>query len=748
MEMVKPACSKTSSPMYGDAFSKATAWVATPFSSRPYYPMTLGNGSDFITIDYMGSMLCGLDGHAHKEQHQGLIPGWYKVAQRVMHIPPRLSRAHPFPSLTCFTQPTIQAGVNIRVNGEITEASHYVQSFDARRAILSTEITLFGGHWRSQTYLTDDHLWVERLEVLRLPRGQTIDVVFFIRPVTAPTAAGTMLCRQSKLDIKPLPKEGAVAFDYTLAPNDFHGRGVMWASPKGKIGISVYPGCAEIIFSGIKPGFAATRYLVAVDDAETSRGPEEARASYRRLKACAETDIRKTHVKVWTDFSRQSSLAVPDREYQQLYDLSMYWMRANQYPKTGSLNLGPFPCHWGGGANAIWDAGIMQVPLLASNHVQESRNLLEFYRMRMPRARVVAKTLGYPGARLCFFAAANGQDAHADPESMRHEKIIFNATACLSFYDHWRIAGRDDSLEADLGIMRELLDHVLAVAVMEKDDRAYIVDAFGASEGRCLVSNDSFLATSLARALRGYCEMAEASGMPAPERYRAVAVKLAQGLRENYRRGIIMADKNAAQGGGSPLLALLNLPDALKNDYTPKSLEYWMRDAKTPWGFDKPQKNYRDWPWSHCWLSIIFSHWGWGRKAFKELRLAMKDCSSLGAMPEKIRLDSYAINYWYTSTHASYLQAFQTALCHDRTDDAIGLLQGMDGTWQDLKFDQLRMRGGLLVSLKIKKGRVRELVLRNAGVRPVQRKLIWNSRYACALSQEVFLRPGQTTQVC
>ena len=724
--------------MYGKG--RGPAWIATPLSRRQYYPMALGNGSDCVTIDYSGSIFSGTNGHRLKEQHQGLIPGWYKAAHRVYRIPARIGRAHWFPWRTGCTQPIIQAGYNIVVDGQIGDPQYYVQSFKARQAILTTEITMVDVRWRVITYLTDDHLWVERIEALRIPRDKKIDLVFFILGGTGPDALGTTLCRKSVLRVKPLAQEKALAFDYTLTPNDFHGQGFMWGTPGGKIGKE------EITYANIKTGFAATHLLMAVDRAEMVPGRAGARACYKRLKACPEVLIRKAHVKVWTDYSRQSSVAVPDPASQGLYDLSLYWLRANQFPKTGSLNLGPFPCHWGGSCNAIPDAWMMQQALLASNHIEESRRLLEFYQLRMPRARLIAKALGCPGVRLCFFCSTDGQDAHADPELVRNEKIGANAWACYSFYDHWLISGRDDFLPESLIMMRELLDHALAVAVVEKKDRAYIGESYPSNEGACKVSNDSMISICMTHALRGYCEMAAAAGRPVPEHYARIAAKLKIGLRDNVCNGILAPFANAKFYGADAILCFLgNLPDGINR----KSVLNSVRLCQTPWGGDSEMysEKYRDWPWYHQWTSIIYSHWGWGRKAFIELQSAMKDCSALGAIPEKIRMDGYAIRYWYTTVHANYLLAFQTALCHDRPANALGLLQGMDGTWRDIEFNRLRMRGGLLVSLKVTKGRVRELVLRNAGIRPIHRKLIWNPRYAGTPIKDVSLRPGQTIKM-
>ncbi len=715
----------------------AGAWRATPFSVRPYVPMVLGNGNDMVTVDYTGSMLCSLGGHAHKEQHEGVVPGWYKQSHRLHRIPPRVARTVPFPSRSGMPQPCLQAGYAVRINGEYVSPSDYRQSFDARRAVLTTDLVFLGGRWRVTSYLTAARVWVEQVRVVSLPRGQRADLLFMVLPQTDTFLLGVEPSRRSFLTVSPAGP-GALAFAYRLNPNPRRGAGLFWTAPRGRIA------GRAIVHSGVRAGFTVTRWLLAVDAAERPPCAGGPRAWYRTFRARPESEWRRAHVRDWLAYSGRSAVRLPDGEMEGLYDLSLYWLRANQHPGTGSLNLGPFPCHWGGGANAIWDSGCMQMALLGSNHVAESRRLLDFYRSRMPAARRMATALGAPGARLCFFASAAGQEQHADPAKVRREKIAANATACHSVYDHWRIHGRDDALADDLALMRDLLDHVLAVAVLERADRAWIVDAAGVAEGQVPVSNDSFLALHVARALRGYAEMADAAGRPVPDRYRTAADRLMRGLRDNVWHGVLMADRRAAQGVASPLLALSDLPGALAGLYTPATLNAWRRLTRTPWGYDKPEKDYRDWSWCHAWLAVVYSHWGRSRAAFAELRRATKDASALGALPEKVRLDGFPVRYWYTTAHAAYAQAVQCALCHDRPGGALGLLMGLDGAWRDLAFQRLRMLGGLLVSLEVRAGAVRRAVFENDGGRPLRRRLIWNRRYASPAVRDVALRPGQT----
>jgi len=48
-------------------------------SARPVFPMLLANGCDAVLMDFSGSLFSGGANHAHREQHQGCVCGWYRA---------------------------------------------------------------------------------------------------------------------------------------------------------------------------------------------------------------------------------------------------------------------------------------------------------------------------------------------------------------------------------------------------------------------------------------------------------------------------------------------------------------------------------------------------------------------------------------------------------------------------------------------------------------------------------------------
>jgi len=107
------------------------------------------------------------------------------------------------------------------------------------------------------------------------------------------------------------------------------------------------------------------------------------------------------------------------------------------------------------------------------------------------------------------------------------------------------------------------------------------------------------------------------------------------------------------------------------------------------------------------------SHLKDSAKAFELLLHQKKYTSTLGAIPEKIRLDGFAIGYWYSTPHGLFVWAFCWAVAHFGADGTLRLFYGLDGQWRDFGFKQIRLPGNVLVSAKVVDGMVESLVVSN-----------------------------------
>ena len=212
------------------------------------------------------------------------------------------------------------------------------------------------------------------------------------------------------------------------------------------------------------------------------------------------------------------------------------------------------------------------------------------------------------------------------------------------------------------------------------------------NESEIKVENDTFNGLAYARALAGFAEMLRAFDQ-SDKPYARLAEKLYLGLQTNYQDKVLLPFRGAKYLTGLQYdFFLMNLPDGIDA----KSIDAAFKVIQTPWGLDsdQPSEAYRDWPWWHPRVAISMAHLGRSKKSFRWLCSSMQNATSLGMLPEKVRMDGFAIGYGYTSPHALLVWAAVEALCHDGTNNSIRLLWGLDGKWQDTGFENIRLCRG------------------------------------------------------
>jgi hypothetical protein len=700
---------------------------ATPYSSEPYFPMLLSNGGDGVLMDFTGSMFSGGDNHAHREQHQGCSCGWYKVGH-VRNTPDALR-----------LQPILRTGYLIIINGEAWDIRDYRQEFDPSQAILVTDVIASGVVCRIEAFMMDNHILVEHYRVLKTPAGKTVRMAFLIHEPNSGMVAADL---PQKTDLKmTFTKDRRITIDYRLAGHS--GAGMMFVDRKVD-GTDNYDNAVGIYFDDVRAGWTATKFLTMVDSTDEPNYVGRVKSGIQRCVEEGYAGLRKQHVKTWTTYFNQSRVTLPDKEFQYLYDLSLYMLRANQHPQTGGITVGMLPHLWGGGTYVPYDAFYAHQSLLLTNHLDEGRRHLEFYHRQRPVAQKIARKLDLSG--VAYSGWCNYRGEHKGPdfeEYVLHYKPVMSAFILLKIYWQWCY---DPTGPFDLEIltmMREILDLAVERIIENKGESAIIKPCTAGNESAIDVENDTFTAIIYARALRGYAQMASALGQDAST-YEKLAEKLYRGLEGNYRSdGVLLPFKNAEYLATMQFsFYLFNLPWGIEK----RSVYGSLKDAETAWGLNttQPEEGYRDWPWLSSRAAIDLSVIGDSRRAFKWLRHPQKYISSLGAIPEKIRIDGYPIGYWYTSPHALFIWSTTAAICHDGKNNELRMLWGFDGQWKNMAFQNLRLRGGLLVSGIVKKGCLIKLVLKNSSLNSIQRNLVLNPLYSGSFPREVTVPAGKS----
>lgn len=368
-------------------------------------------------------------------------------------------------------------------------------------------------------------------------------------------------------------------------------------------------------------------------------------------------------------------------------------MRANLHPETGGLTVGMLPYIYGGGTYVPYDAWYMHQALLLTNNTKEAAKHLDYYQMQYETGKELALQFGLKGATFSGWASCYGE--HKD-DNIKHYLLFLKPMMVgfitLIIYWQWKYTGKLSERQKEM--LKDSLKFIITSSIVDKGDIAEVVPCKSGSESAAEVKNDTFTALAFARALKGAFEIFGST------EYEKLSDKLYNGLRKNYCNDVLMPYHDAWYLTGLQIwFYILNLPDGIPAAYFEKLLD----DMKTPKGYTaiQPTEYALDWPWMAARGAICMSHLKNPKKAFELLLHQKKHTSSLGALPEKIRIDGYPLLYWYSTPHGLFIWSLCAALAHIDKNNCVNLLYGLDGQWKKLNFKNLRLPGEILVSVKI-----------------------------------------------
>lgn len=680
-----------------------------PPRSKPYFPMILANGSDVILLDYSGSMHCQ-SGHLHMEQHQGMLCGWQKVSHRKVgrHM---LSVAY-FPYRV------------MRPDDDVYEVGYFDQTFDPYTATLTTEAHTGILHLRITAFLVDGQpLYVERFEVLWVDPEAKPKIAFLGGQMADP--------RIAQVSFAP-GGNAKCAGDYTLEETtgslrmavDAHGKAVVDRT-------SAASGHLEV--RDLQPGDVIDRFVTMQDTSHLGKpiGEIVPASECDPPKACEETirealakgfdGLHDEHSRVWRDYHANTQISLPDSDLEYEYRLSLYLLRAAQHP-SGFVTHGVYNVLWGGGSCCAIDL-IANVRAWAScNQLESIKALLDYYdKGAGVMARKYGRQIGKPGLNYPWMFDVFGRDVyHKDAvaaEAAGTQRGGIASMATQSF-DAYRYFGDMGDLRKRLPAMREMIDFITAEIIVQDGDKWNTRALMGADENIDRV-NDSGHLMRLIRAMKDYQQGCRALGMPEDPGYAAAIEGLSIPVRENYRDGVLYPWKGArdviSTNAGS-------YNEEMPEGIDPRSIRASFRCKPGEWGLVADNAG-RDpsliWPAHESCTAIAFSSVD-PRFAFRRMMRSLRFVDYHGFYPEKIRPDGFWINIGYTTCHAHLVWAVNSLLATDNVKK-LTIAAGLPISWQDYSFENIHTPSGYSVSLEMKQGRVKRLVIENT--RPETRKI-------------------------
>ena len=636
------------------------------FSERPYFPFCLCNGNDTILVNYSGAMICGVTGHTHNENNQGVVCGWYKEVHRK--------------NLKCWLQPIAIMGYNVLIDGEVCEPTGFSQEFLTNEATLVTEVSFRRDvRVRVSSFLTAKGVFSLAVEVLKSVEEMKVD--FFVLPQNR--VGGTMtLFTMPELNCSCV--DDGVDFTYRIddGGTPVEGSGLMRLSRPGFEHFSA-PGTG-VRYSDVGKGWRTTACFTCED------APGK--------PTIDSTDLHGTHIAAWKSYFGTLSASLPNPELQYAFELARYLIKANQF-RTGSLPAGPLPYHWGGGVCCPFDSALQYHTFLQGDNFEEAFKHIMFYASQSDFGHALVTELGLKG-----IAFSNWSDVFGNNLGQRLKTDLLKRKPLMI-----ALIGMVGGLYNEISPVPSSEASTLAVECAQFIESGFVKDGkitscMAGNESDVEVERDSWMLAAC-HAVFKYAALAE----PDNPRWKTLKGNMLSELRQNlHPDGYVMPYQNAGYSANTTPWVLYMVPELGLDG---QAIENSVECCRTPWGLDndQPSEVYRDWPWNDCLYAKAFAEAKVPEKAFFHLKRWFRYASSNGAVPEKIRIDGYAIGYWYVTPYALFLLALYSSFAHIGRDGRICLLYGFDGTWKDLAIRGLRLPGGIKLSMEVRNCEIVEL---------------------------------------
>lgn len=677
------------------------------FPERPYYPLLVANGTDAILLTPGGfpddpNWMC------YSMQLPFRISlGWYKTARKDYEYSHKFYGPSGYGTSVALagftTMPTIGADRNLGIRDP-------KQFFDTEKRVLTSTYSINESRGKTPakirvtSFMTDEHLLVEHYEVLREPES---GIRFGFR-LNSPLSIDLHELRVHPEKVEHEKIENGIAFTYKYhSPEIYDGMAAAWVDCTG-CEYEEEMGSLNTAFSPvISEGNTITRYTAVVDsdDATDFRG-EIKRLSQKTIKEGYEK-ILAEHIENSTKSCTKSSISLPDKDLEYIYNYSNYVLDVTQNKETGFMPMGILPGNWN---NAMfWDCWFASMAWLGSNKIDNAKKLSLFYKGKLEEALAVAKKLNCSGARYAW--TTNRAHFELNPESV--QQFHNNAVIALQSLQVYNATGDKDFLNEIFDLVEQSLIFLTEKLVRIEDDRAFLAECVGIDESHSdLRGTDTWTACTYIKALEFYLDACKTLKSPP---FKEGLDKTAKMLTETINRNI--DDKDVLQsftGGIKPHWGSLIFhlyPDHPALESTIQELSAYEKELDSYASHGVAGYRGRIFTWTEYWIAAIYGmhekREGWDR-----LKKCAKFTDRFGSIPERVFYDGELLKRPFMTSHASYIWAVN-ALLMNRKGKRLAILTNLPKNWKNLSFENLTTPDGLKVSATMDDGEITKLKIVN-----------------------------------
>lgn len=681
------------------------------FPRNPYFPMALANGVDAVLINIMGSgdtstEICDLEKGACYSFLRSV--GWYKSDRRVREGED-IVYGNVFPLLEFSSAPVL--------NGDTIEPRNVRQYFDSEKATLHTFVeqvdnrTLEWLRVKITTFMTRDHVLVERYEVLDAPRSGAAFAFFLGAPSRPYLALHRPVVQMDRVTLEIHNAESLMRYDYAF--QRFSGRAYSWfTGPAGPCEHMEDRGRGWVLgrmsTAPLRAGQSVTRYLAVVDNEDDADYPLALERLYDRCRQQGYDAVRTEHEREWREYFETCRIRLPDPAVQHVYDVSRYLIRANHNPHSGFQPVGIFPYLWQG--VMFWDASFMREAFLTCGNRTEANRIMEHLRGLLPAARALAGKMNARGARIEWTVTSRDMTPYSPPGNQFHN----NAAWAHQIFLAYPYTGDRGLLERWIDMAEELLLFMTDHCLEDCGDHIVVAKCMGIDESYSnKKTNDTWTNAITLKALMEYRTalrlLGRSSAIPALDR---IITGLSAGLDKNVDSGGVL---QSFHGGGLPHWGSLifdlfpdhpaRLPTLGKmmENHDP-DMDLYNFHGVTRYG----EKSF---PWATYWAARCFALAGDSRAGML-LNNAVSSVNYFGGIPERVYYHGELYNNWCATAHGAMILAVNGILAA-ASPTTLRLMSGADPEWRDVSFENIHAGHGLVVSADIAGGRLKSVDVKN-----------------------------------
>ena len=648
--------------------------LSYPLAKRPYFPMLMGNGNDFVLVGYTGAMGGG-GSHEQWVYDHAVLTGWFKSDRR--------GKDHRLANL-------LHCGYVIKHGLRASGIDRFTQHFDTHTATLHTDCQYAHARVRVQTLLTSEHHLLHHFDVI--PKAQELSLQMFIKPPSFWWCPAEL---SEQVTLNTTKRGRQINFTVT---------GDTLKNMRGKL-TSDAPDATVTQTYARQPGLDIPldqRHQFTVSLQLTDQQDQDQGTCDKRNTPLP--TLQKNHKKQWKNYARQSSVKLPDN-LQKIYDTSLYISRSHQHPINGGIPAGAYPLMWHSDINTF-DMAFSLMAMLTANRITEAKNVLGFWKQALPAMRELAASIGCEGACIMPSVTQQGESVlplNDDPAQRRaivlDTKHFLTAHAPIHVWQTYLHTADINVLWDNWELMQQTMTFLLEHVVIEKREIALIIRSSGPNgkeraNGKSVHHlNPTRTLLAVIEALKAIIQAADALGIEHEPCWDRLLPKLIKGIEHNRHGGIIGRNQTMPTPHADPCMAaLFNAPvdrktfrAAMKRHRSSHGNQHW------------EDHGYSYVPWLDLHTAATLLRLNQTDEAIVHLQRAAQCTTTLGAFPEGIRPDGVYWKTWYATVHGAFTHAMNILLAR-RDDKHVYVMHGVPKHWGDIAYKNLRVPIGLVIN--------------------------------------------------